>query len=84
MCLGLASSAADVGVFAGTRNSSRKSRPRCLRMSRARLSSLGVRMRWNSLAEHQRGNLSVLPPTPHHAEDCSVDGMVREGLIPRQ
>lgn len=39
-------------------------------MSRARSSSLGVRMRWNSLAEHQRRRFSVLPPTPHHADDC--------------
>lgn len=53
-------------------------------MSRARSSSLGVRMRWNSLAEHQRRRFSVLPPTPHHADDCSVDGDVRKGLIPRQ
>lgn len=36
-------------------------------MSRARSSSLGVRMRWNSLAEHQRRRFSVLPP---HTPPC--------------
>lgn len=84
MCLGLASSAADVCVFAGTRNSSRKSRPRCLRMSRARLSGLGVRMRWNSLAEHQRGGLSVLPPhtPPCGGLFCRRDGEGRADSAP--